>query len=181
MTTDLETLADKADQLLAELTTPQTVVVIRGLLNDAGITAARRALADALDGLGAAQAAKRAADTAERDAVEAHKRSLIDAEAMLTPPVAEKVDGRTLVNGDEVVSWLAADKVAWKRNEAAKDDDVKAAVAHLRRCEHEAAVARDALIVADKRLSACRADLDASIATLNALALALPARKGGNQ
>ena len=176
MTTDLETMANKADALLAELTTPETVVVIRGMLNDAGINGARLALAESLTQLADAQAEKRRADNNERDAREKLQRVTDNAEWTLEPPEATKVDGKTMVDGREVVSWVAADKAAWKKREAAKQPDVKAQTEHLRQMEHESAVARDALTVADKRLSARRADLDAAIATLNALVLALPAR-----
>ncbi len=78
---------------------------------------------------------------------------------------------------------LADDRKAWKKSHLGIGGDpaVQAAGDALRTAEHDTAVARDALTTADKRLSACRADLDAAIATINALALALPARKADSQ
>lgn len=166
MTADLEQLANKADALLAELTTPQTVVVIRGLLNEAGVADARRNLHAALAGLQEAQAAKRRADNNERDAKEKLSRTEVDAEWALVAPDTNEAGAKL----------LAADKAAWKKQMTAAQPEVKAQAGHLRQMEHEVAVARDALTIADKRLSACRADLDAAIATLEALCLALPAR-----
>lgn len=174
---DLETLAEKADRIARKFSEPATFVVVRGALNEAGIIRSRTLLGDALDMFEHAQAAKRDADRAEREAKRALDRALAVAEWSLVPPQAEKRDGKTFVNGEEVVSWVAADKQTWKKREALKDPEVVAADKCVLDAEHETAVARDQLIAADKRLSACRADLDAAIATLNALMLALPARK----
>jgi hypothetical protein len=163
----LETLAEKADDLAAKFREPATFELVRGALNEAGVTQARRALGDALAGLAKAQEEKRRADGNEREAREKLDRLLVDAEWTLTPPDVNEAGAKL----------LADDKKAWKRREVQKDPTVVAATGHLRDMEHLAAVARDALTVADKRLSACRADLDAAVATLNALAMALPARK----
>lgn len=167
MTTDLESLAEKADDMARKLSEPPTFVAVRACLNEAGILAARRELEEALARLAETQTGKRTADSNERDAKEKLDRVLVDAEWALTPPDTNEAGAKL----------LADDKKTWKRREAQRDPAVAAAAEHLRQMEHESAVARDALVVADKRLSACRADLDAAIATLNALVVALPARK----
>lgn len=168
MTDTLEELADKADAIAARFREPATFDLVRAALNEAGVLRARHALADSFDQLGAAQARKRDADLAERAAKDAIDRALVDADWALEPPDAN----------DKGVKLLAADKAAWKKREAAKDPRVAEAAVVLREAEHASAEARDLLTLADKRISACRADLDAAVATLNALALALPARKG---
>lgn len=128
---------------------------------------ARRDLFNALDRLADAHAVKRETDTAERRAKDALDGAELDADWTLTPPD---------VNGAGA-KLLADDRKQWKKREMRRDPAVDAAATRLRSCEHDTAVSRDALTMADKRLSACRADLDASIATLNALREALPARK----
>lgn len=165
--TDLEQMAEKADMLAAKFREPATIEVVRALLNDAGVRHARNALSDALDTLTAAQAAKRDADRAEREAAKVLDGAELEADWALVPPDVN----------DAGAKLLAADKAAWKKRETAKDPKVVAAAAALRQAEHTTAEARDALTMADKRLAACRADLEAAIATLNALVLALPARK----
>lgn len=70
----------------------------------------------------------------------------------------------------------ADERKAYKASEAAKVPAVVEASAHLRRGEMDTAGARDAVLVAEKRLSACRADLEAAVAELNALAVGLAAR-----
>lgn len=178
MIDSLNDLARKVNDALDREQARADLADVREALNEAGLGTARRNLAAALSGLEAAQAAKREADRAEREAKEQHERAVVDAESLLVPPKATKGEnGETLVDGREVVSWVAADKAAWRKREAARDDDVVAAAAVLRDCEQRSAEARDAVVVADKRFSACKADLDAAVATLKALAAALPARK----
>lgn len=173
-----EDLARKVEDARTASRAAATLASVKDALNEAGIGAARRNLDNALSGLEVAQAAKREADVAERQAKDELDKTLVAAEWALEPPEAEKKDGKTFVAGREVVSWVAADKAAWKKQQAALDPAVVAAQAKLRACEFDTAVARDAVIVADKRLGACRADLDAAVATLHALSLALPARRG---
>lgn len=70
----------------------------------------------------------------------------------------------------------ADERKAYKASEAAKVPAVVECAAFLRRCEMDTAAARDAVLVSEKRLSACRADLDAAVAELNALAISLAAK-----
>lgn len=167
MTDTLEALAEKADALADKFREPATFELVRAALNEAGVVRARHALGAALDALAQAQTAKRDADTVERDAKADLDRALVAADWELEPPDVN----------DKGAKLLAADKAAWKKAEAQKQPAVAAASTALRAAEHDTAVARDAVVMADKRLSACRADLDAAVATLNALAIALPARQ----
>ena len=176
--TDLELLAEKADELAREFKEPPTYVAVRAALNEAGVVKARHALADALDALAAAQKTKREADNDER----LHQENVAKAVA-----AAEwELDGRFVVEGNKTYLTLDGDnrkamtadeRKRYKADEALKDPQVRQATSALRDAEHRTAEARDALAVADKRLSVARADLDAAVAVLNALTLALPARK----
>jgi len=165
----MELMAERADALAAKFREPAAVEMVRAMLNEADIYAARNDLRAALHALATQQEAKRDADKAERAAREQVERATVDADWMLEVPA-------TNAAGDKL---LADDKKAWKKSHLGLGGlaEVATAVAALRTAEHDTAVARDGLVVADKRLSACRADLDAAIATLNALCLALPARK----
>lgn len=73
-------------------------------------------------------------------------------------------------------AMTAEERKAWKASEARKMPAVAEAAANLRRAEETVCSARDAVTIADKRMSACKADLEASIAELNALSLALAAK-----
>lgn len=165
----VEAMAEKAYELAAKFREPASAEMVRAMLNEARILAARHALEDGLERLGKYQGIKRDADKSEREAKDALERATVDADWSLEVPA-------TNAAGDKL---LADDRKAWKRSHLGVGgvDEVGAAAAALRSAEHETAVARDGLILADKRLSACRADLDAAICTLNALVMALPARR----
>jgi hypothetical protein len=170
VTTDLEQLADKADDLARKFREPATFELVRAALNEAGVTAARRRVDDALTTIAVAQEQKWAADQAERAAKDALDGAELDADWALTPPDVNEAGAKL----------LADDKKAWKKREARRDPAIVAATERLRQAEHATAVARDGVVLADKRFKACCADLEAAIATLNALCMALPARKAAS-
>lgn len=92
--------------------------------------------------------------------------------------------GRSAVHGCSVCAGagryrrnMLADEVkAWRATEAAKAPGVVLVSAALRRAEEDTAAARDAVSVADKRLSAAKMEVQAAIAELNALAVGLAAK-----
>lgn len=71
----------------------------------------------------------------------------------------------------------ADERKAYKASEAAKAPVVVEAASALRRCEMATAAARDAVGVAEKRLSAAKYDIQAAVAELNALAIGLASRE----
>ena len=95
-----------------------------------------------------------------------------------TPEGREAVDNCAICAGaGKFRRFMLADDVkSWKAAEAAKAPAVVAATLDLREAEEATAGARDAVTVADKRFSACRADLEAACAELNALAMSLAAK-----
>lgn len=170
----LEELADKADEIARRMKEPPTFVAVRTALNEAGIYAARNDLADALKALADAQGSKRSADSLERTARDELDKAMVSADWELDGRFTSS-GNKTLLDGEKAMT--ADERKAWKAREALKDPAVAKAASHLRQMEYGTAVARDALVLADKRLAACRAGLDAAIAILEALCLALPVRK----
>lgn len=167
MSDELQVIIEKANALLQRAQAAPPLEEIRKALNEAGVSQARRAQNDALDEVAACQERKREADMAERAAKKQLDDALLDADWALTPPDVNEAGAKL----------LAADKAAWKKSQAQKEPAVVKAAEQLRECEHATAVARDALTIADLRFKACRSDLEAAVATLAALTLALPARK----
>jgi hypothetical protein len=166
---------------------------VHEVIREAGIRNARRKLAEAPDRLAEAQASFREAQGREALAKESYAQALLEAEW--------EVDGNLHKDGNKTYRWvdcecggavkdcaicagagqfrkfmLADDVKAYKASEAAKVPAVVVVAAELRRCEMDTAAARDAVTVAEKRLSACRADLEAAVAELNALAVGLATR-----
>lgn len=172
---------------------------VHEVIREAGIRVARRALAEAPDRLAEAQNLYREAQAVEAAAKERYTQALIEAEWELDgqlhkdgnktyrwivcectgPDGGEtaKVDCPVCAGNGAFRRFMLADDVkSWRASESAKVPAVVEASAHLRRCEMDTAAARDAVTVAEKRLSACRADLDAAVAELNALAVGLSAK-----
>jgi hypothetical protein len=183
-----------------------TLDAVRAIANESGIRRARLALAEAPDRLAAAQAAFREAQAAETLAKENYQQALLEAEWELEGQIYSDGNKRyrwitcecladadfTQVAGQKDCpacagvgkvrrNMLADDVKAWKASEAAKQPSVIDAGAWLRRCEEATAAARDAVTVADKRLSAQKLDLQAAIAELTALSLALQAKGSAPQ
>lgn len=197
--TDLSDVAEQVEREVREAMRMPSLDAVRSILNEAGIRRARRSLAEAPDRLAEAQAAYREAQAREAVAKEAHGQALLEAEwavplhkdgnktyrwvtcecSVGTPEnPGEPIPNCAICAGaGQYRKFMLADDVkAWTASEAAKVPTVVEAGAHLRRCEMDTAGARDAVLVAEKRLSACRADLEASVAELNALAVGLAAK-----
>lgn len=167
MIDSLNDLRAKVDDALAAANCKADMDAVQEALTKAGVTKARFMLGTVLDSLAEAQAQKREADAAERDAKGALDDLLFDIDADLIAPDVNEAGGKL----------LAADKAAWKKREARKDPRVAQMQAMVRAAEQGRAEAADAVALADRRFKACCADLDAATATLNAMAKALPARK----
>lgn len=165
------------------------------MLGKAGLPNARRILGDSLGKLAECQRELLACQEGERAAKEALEAALVAAEWEL--------DGRFVAEGNKTYllcefckgdpigpdgQWCpkcprgsagrkamtADERAKWKATEARKLPEVSAMAAALRRAEHETAVARNALTLAETTLKVRRADLDAAIAHLGALVTALP-------
>jgi exonuclease VII small subunit len=79
-------------------------------------------------------------------------------------PDPESADGRRQVTADEAKTWVA--------REVAADDDVRAALSHLRSVQTRLEEARDRIATADRRISAAKHGSDAAVALTNLLAIA---------
>ncbi len=191
--TDLSELAEQIDRQVSEAMRMPTLDAMRALLNECGIRRARVALAESPDRLAAAQAAYRDAQAIEATHREMYTQALLEAEW--------DVDGDIHKDGNKTYRWvacecdgnvadcpvcngagkvrrfmLADDVKAYKASEAAKVPAVEIAGAALREAVEETAAARDALTVADKRLSAAKYEVQAAIAELSALSVGLAAK-----
>lgn len=183
---ELADVADKAADLIRhELAMPGSDAV-RAAMNDAGIVRARQRVNDALDILDKSQIDYRKAQEAEREAKEAFETALAEAEWEL--------DGRFVTEGNKTFlvtpsptfpdiedaterkAMTADERAKWKSLEARKLPAVAKAASGLRKAEATTADRRDAITIADKTLSAARADLDAAIAVLTAWTAVLPRR-----
>jgi hypothetical protein len=183
------------DEIIAAIAKPD-LSAVHEVIRQAGIRNARRALAEAPDRLAEAQAAFREAQGREALAKEGYAQALLEAEWEL--------DGQLHKDGNKTYRWvncecvavthdatncpvcngagkvrkfmLADDVKSWKASEAAKVPAVVELGGLLRRAEMDTAAARDSVLVSEKRLSACRADLEAAVAELNALSIGLSAK-----
>lgn len=185
-------------EVLAAVRQP-TLDEITGMLNESGIRRSRAALAAAPDQLAKAQADHRTAQAALDVARETYDQAVLDAEWLLDDRFVVEGNKTWLVSNCEVCSGIgtspnldscglcrgegetrksmtADERKAWKASEARKMRPVAEAAAALRSSDEACLAARDAVGVADKRLAAAKHDLDAAVAELNALSLALTAR-----
>lgn len=195
-TSDMVDLAEQIEREVAAAMRMPTLDAMRALLNEAGIRRARNALAEAPDRLAEAQAAYREAQAREGLAKETHQQALAEAEW--------EVAGQVFSDGNKKYRWvqcgeheggeptplctecngsgryrlfMLADEVAkWKATTAASQAAVVLVAAEMRRAEENTAAARDAVTVADKRLSAAKYEVQAAVAELNALAVGLAAK-----
>jgi hypothetical protein len=174
-----------------------TLTEARKLIGEAEVPTARANLGTALKALEAAQAAYREAQAIEGAARETWDQAVLDAEWQL--------DGRFVVEGTKTFlvtpcEWhftggeaecptcggkgerramTADERKAWKASEARKLPEVADAQAVLRRAGDAALDARDAVGLADKRISVCKHELDASVAVLACLTAGLAASDRG--
>lgn len=191
-------LADLATRVITEVRSAlrqPAVDEIRTALNESGIRRARKALADAPDILDAAQREFRVVQEAERDARRAYEDAVLEAEWSLDARFVNEANKWFLVtacnehkpgegercnecNGTDKTrqQMTAEERAKWKTHAARSVPEVKRTAEALRRAEERVATARDGVTLADKKLSACKADVDAAIAELGALSLALQAK-----
>lgn len=194
-------LAELGDRITAEVNEALRMPALdacRAIAQEAGIRRARLALAEAPDRLAEAQAAYREAQAAEGYAKEAYQQALSEADwylddcfhtdgnrTYLRLPCEDcnavgKIDGVKCTSCDGLGTtrkqMTADERKAWKAAEAAKQPAVLPASHNLRRCEEATAAARDAVGVADKRLSVAKYQVQAAIAELNTLAIGLQAK-----
>lgn len=196
MTDDLSELAEQVEREVSAAMRMPTLDAMRALLNESGIRRARVALAQAPDRLAEAQNAYREAQAVEGLARESYGQALAEADWEL--------DGQVHTDGNKRYRWvpceclavshdatncpvcsgsgqvrrfMLADEVkTWKAAEAANHHAVVGPLGELRRAEEATAAARDALNVAEKRLSAAKYEVQAAIAELNALSVGLAAK-----
>lgn len=155
----------------------------RRLIGEAGIPHARSALRSALDVLEAAQRQNREAQQTAQVAQETYDQAVLEAEWELDGRLVREGNKTFLVTPgtaddetDEKRRQLTADEArAWKQAEARKMPAVAEALVALRRANDRVLDTRDAVAVAEKRISACTHELDASVAQLNLLAVGLAA------
>jgi hypothetical protein len=195
----LERLQDRAFELARAALAPATVVIAKAALNEAGIVRSRKNLSDALDKFSNEQITVRAKQELERTAKDAYETAIAEAEWELDSrfvvegnktllitdedELVDQADEETgeitpVPSGKKVRKAMTADERSkWKSLEARKHSAVKAAYSVLRRAEAETATARDALALADKRISACRADVEAATAVVNVFAHAITVKE----
>lgn len=173
---DLAELADNIEHRVKEIVAPASLMFVRGLANEAGIGRAREGLRNAEAGYRAAQEAVRTAQGVERDARESHDETVTEEEWALSERrfVTESNKTWLLTDKGEKDRTLTADeRRAWLSSEVRKKPAVALSAKALRVAEEATAAARDALASADRRFSACKADLAAAVALLNTLSKAL--------
>lgn len=200
---DLEQMRERIRAEIVDALRTPDLSAVREVIGEAGIRKARRALAEAPDRLAEAQAAYREAQAREGLARESYTTALLEAEWELDGRfhtdgnrVYLRLDCEACGGSGAVSSGMtggekceacdglgttrkqmtADERKAWKAAEAAKLPAVVVVAAELRRAEEATAAARDALGVADKRLSAAKYDVQAAVAELNALAIGLAAK-----
>lgn len=150
------------------------------LIRESQINEARAALVDALDRLEAAQADKRGAAAAAGQAVEEEKNALLEAEWVLDGRFRTEGNKTLLVGDDGSTKAMTADeRKAWKQAEARKQPNVVDAAAAARKLQDAEQVATDALILAERRFTACKHALDAAVAHLNFLAATVTVDRTG--
>lgn len=195
MNPSLDELADRvAAEVAAIIRLPQ-FEACRAVLTDVGIRRARMALVEAPDVIARAQAEYRTAQAAQAAAKEAHAQAVAEAEWTL--------DGRFVSEGNKgYLTWAcnehagerppfnpnctecggtgtvrkqmtADERRAWKEREARNVPAVQAAARALAEADEDVAAARDAITVAQARLSAAKHALDAAVAEVTVLAMGL--------
>lgn len=166
-------LAGRVDQALADTVRLPTLDDARAACNEVGIHDARRNLAGSLDLIADAQTAKRGADDELKLLTEAVDAAVLEAEWELDGQFVTEANKTFLVVGDDRRQMTADERKAWKQAHALKHPTVAAALAARRAGESRANEARDALALAERRFSACKANLAAAVAQLETLRAAL--------
>lgn len=190
------TLEELAEQIPAAVTKAQRVVLdaARAFANEAGISRARQAMHDAFDTLRAAQENLRAAQDEHKVAVEMFDRALLAAKNEVRFDRVAKEGNKTFwVTDDDEFENVELDDGTVERKpsgrkvrrqmpaeEAEQNVDAEARrllvveAQQVSEAEQELAAARDDVELAKRRLSVTQTDVQAAIAQLQLLALALP-------
>jgi len=179
----LEELSEKTLRIMNDAIRPPLLIEARAALNEVGIVASRRALENGLALIDAAQTQKRRCDAEQDAAKDEADQALAMAEWDL--------DGRFVTEGNKTFLVIPAHEVGdqtvaeerrpmtadqrkeWKANEARTLPAVIAATKKLRQAEANTAEARDQVVLAERTFSARKADLNAAIAQLDLLKLAI--------
>lgn len=177
-----ETAADQLDPMRHQR---PLLDAARAAMNEVGIGAARRSLADALAAYTAAQTNLRTAQAAESLAKSIHDDALRDAEWEADDPARFVVEGNKTYlvldvpndSGEMPRRQVTAEqRREWVRTQAVKSSTVIDAAHALAIATEDTAMARDAITFAERRLQAARHDLDAAAVQLAALTAALSTR-----
>lgn len=170
---ELAELRAKVDAAIAASFRLPVLDEARAACNEAGIHAARRSLAAALDALDDAQTAKRQADAELAAAVDAEQSARAEAEWDLDGRFVVEANKTYLVDGDARRQMTADERRAWKQQEADRLPAVAETKRRRQAAEERAAEARDRITAADRRFSAAKAELQAAVAVLETLRTAL--------
>lgn len=178
MSTDLEDMAEKAQQLADRFVARRTFDEARAALNEAGMNRARQRLVDALGNIAIQQGLVREQAEVVGQLRDAYDQALFAAEWALDARFVAEGNKVFLVTQlrdgvDERRPMTADERARWKTVEARQDPGVVAAGRALRDAESAYAATKDAVGVAEKAFSAARADLDAAIATVGILAASI--------
>lgn len=167
-------LRERLDQVVAEVRHVPSLEEARAACNEAGIFAARRAVNEALAAIDEAQSGRRAADAAVTVLAEQEAAARLEAEWELDGRFVTEANKTYLVLDDGTRKQMTADeRRAWKTGEADRVPTVAEAKRARLHGEERAAAARDQVASAERRFSAAKRDLDASIAVLETLRIAL--------
>lgn len=199
MTDTLNDLAARIEGQIAETLRLPALDQARAVANEVGLRRARMAVHDSPDLVASAQDGYRVAQASERATRETYDAALLEAEWALDAnfksdgnrvylrvrcevcrgtgkedsPVHDPVCSACTGSGTIRKFMTADERKAWKAAEAAKRPEVLAAHQNLRSAGEATAAARDAIEVARLRASSARHELDAAVAELQVLALAL--------
>lgn len=183
MASETEALAARAQVIADDATRPPAFERLRQVLNDVGITAARRLLLEAPDLIAHARTTLREAQVVQEQAKSAYDNAVTEAEWLLSAHFESRSNKQWLtINADgapvpeaEQKSYDAAERKAWTAHHAALQPDVRAAITRLSAADRDVARCRDELAVAESRLTAAKHNVDAAAAELRFLALSIQA------
>lgn len=184
----LDDLRQRVAQVIDTLDTDASVRRIREALNEVGLRRKQTDLVESLDVLAAAQADLRRAREAHDTAKEEYDRAFAEAASpwaleghFVTRSnktwLAVDMDGKAIPE-DEQRSYAEADRKEWAKQYAARQPAVVAAAAALRSAETILEEARDAVVLADKAVSARKVLVESAGDELRVLGIALTAKAG---
>lgn len=200
-----DVIAETVRRIFAEVSEASRrpdLTAVHAVIKEAGIRSARKAITYALVGIEEAQTAYRCAQAVEAVTKEARDGALLEAEWDIDsqlhtdgnkryrwvvcecvdmtggPSSGPTTDCPVCSGAGKVRKFMLADDVkAWKAAESARVPAVVTLTDSLVRAQEDTAAARDSINVAEKRFSASKADLQAAIAELQALAIGLTSKE----